>query len=367
MKTINLIKLIVILALQGLLSFNIYGQDPQFSQLYANPLFLNPARAGYEQSLHSDNAGINARFAHRIQWPQLSSSFVTSTLSVDGYDESTKMGVGLAFIWDHQGDFMNQNGIKGFFSYHTPLFGSGSFLHLGVDISNRWMNYSANGLLFIDQLSGGGINTKSIDPLSQSIYQKSYFNAGVGGILELRAEDEKLFFLGVSFHNLARPNLAFNQTLPSGNQVDTSIPLLTGLELGYQKAFRLANNTGLGKDNNRWSSLSANAYLKMQGQSMQLDIGATYNFDQPFMLGIYYRGIPIRKYNDIIQQDALVGMFGIIGKHFTLKYSYDVGISTLTRSGGSHEVVLSATFGSNLNIFKIRSRRREMDCLKWQN
>jgi type IX secretion system PorP/SprF family membrane protein len=367
MKTINLIKLIVILALQGLLSFNIYGQDPQFSQLYANPLFLNPARAGYEQSLHSDNAGINARGAHRIQWPQLSSSFVTSTGSIDAYDESTKMGIGLAFIHDQQGDFITQQGFKGFLSYHIKLNDTGNFLHFGMDVSNRWMNYSANGLLFIDQLSGGGINTKSIDPLSQSFYQTNYFNAGVGGIFELRTEDNKLFFLGVSVHNLARPNLASNKTIPSGNQVNTSIPLLAGLELGYQKAFHLANKTGRGDGYNRWSSLSGNAYLKIQGQSMQLDLGLTYNFDQPFMVGISYRGIPIRKYNDIIQQDALVGMFGIIGKHFTLKYSYDVGISTLTRSGGSHEVVLSATFGSNLNIFKNRSRRREMDCLKWQN
>lgn len=367
MKTINLTILILILTWQGILSFNIYGQDPQFSQLYANPLFLNPARAGYEQSLHSESEGINTRFAHRIQWPQLSSSFVTSTLSIDGYDESTKIGIGLALIRDQQGDFMTQDGVKGFFSSHIQLSETGDFLHFGMEVSNRWMNYSTNGLLFIDQLSGGGINTKSIDPLSQSFYQKSYFNAGVGGILELRAKDEKLFFLGVSVNNLARPNLAFNQTLSSANQVNTTIPLLAGLELGYQKAFHLANKTGRGDGYNRWSSLSGNAYLKIQGQSMQLDVGATYNFDEPFMLGIYYRGIPIRKYNDIIQQDALVGMFGIISKHFTLKYSYDVGISTLSRSGGSHEFVLSATVGSNLNIFKNRNHRRETNCLKWQN
>ena len=74
-------------------------------------------RSCYEQSLHSDNAGTNVRFAHRIQWPQLSSSFITSTLSIDGYEESSKigLGLGLALIRDQQGDFMTQDGIKGFF------------------------------------------------------------------------------------------------------------------------------------------------------------------------------------------------------------------------------------------------------------
>ncbi|GAB3515482.1 PorP/SprF family type IX secretion system membrane protein [Emticicia fontis] len=361
------IKLLFLLIGPYFLSTNIYAQEPQFSQLYANPLFLNPARAGYEQSVNSNNAGVNLRFAFRKQWPQLSSSFSTATTSIDGYDESTNLGFGAAFIHDQQGDFMKQEGVRLFLSSHLPLGKKGDFLHLGSDVSFHHLNYSTNGLIFMDQLTGGGISPTSIDPLAQLLYQKNYLNAGVGGILELRSDDNKLFFIGASAHNLTKPDLAFRSVLSAPSQEKTTIPTLWGLELGFQKAFHLANKTGLGNGNNRWSSFSANAYFKKQRQSMQLDLGIVYNFDMPFMLGFYYRGIPIRRYNDIIQQDAVVGMVGIVSQYFSLRYSCDFVISTLRHSGGSHEVVLSFNFGSNLDLLARRNQRRQLDCVKFQH
>ena len=55
-----------------------YSQDPEFSQFYANPLFLNPALAG---STICPRAIAN----FRDQWPSVGGAFVTYNASYDQY------------------------------------------------------------------------------------------------------------------------------------------------------------------------------------------------------------------------------------------------------------------------------------------
>ena len=54
----------------------IYAQDPQFSQFYASPLYLNPALTG---SVKCPRATLN----YRNQWPALGSTYVTYIASFD--------------------------------------------------------------------------------------------------------------------------------------------------------------------------------------------------------------------------------------------------------------------------------------------
>lgn len=55
---------------------SVYAQDPEFTQFYANPLYLNPAFAG---SQRCPRVALN----YRNQWPALSGTFVTSSASYD--------------------------------------------------------------------------------------------------------------------------------------------------------------------------------------------------------------------------------------------------------------------------------------------
>ncbi|WP_417266065.1 type IX secretion system membrane protein PorP/SprF, partial [Brumimicrobium sp.] len=66
---LTLLLLSIVLTISGL-SSKAYAQDPQFSQFYANPIYLNPAFAGSHGC---------PRFAvnYRNQWPALSGTFVT--------------------------------------------------------------------------------------------------------------------------------------------------------------------------------------------------------------------------------------------------------------------------------------------------
>ena len=73
------------------------AQDPQFSQFYANPLYLNPAFAGSEQC---PRAHIN----YRNQWPALGSTYVTYSASYDQHVDWLEGGVGINIINDVQGD-----------------------------------------------------------------------------------------------------------------------------------------------------------------------------------------------------------------------------------------------------------------------
>jgi type IX secretion system PorP/SprF family membrane protein len=76
----------------GLLMLLLHGavtaQDPQFSQFYAAPLYLNPAFTG---STNQTRVGIN----YRNQWPSIDANFTTMSAYADHYMEDINSGVGI--------------------------------------------------------------------------------------------------------------------------------------------------------------------------------------------------------------------------------------------------------------------------------
>ena len=73
------------------------GQDPEFTQFYANPLYLNPAFAG---SSRCPRVNIN----YRNQWPALTGTFVTYSASYDQHFEGLGGGLGLLVLNDKAGE-----------------------------------------------------------------------------------------------------------------------------------------------------------------------------------------------------------------------------------------------------------------------
>src|SRR5271156_1500498 len=96
MKKILLITSLIMVMTGGLV-YNTTAQDPEFTQFYANPLYLNPAFAG---SAHCPRICIN----YRNQWPGLVSTFVTSSVSYDQQIASISSGVGLQAMTDNAGE-----------------------------------------------------------------------------------------------------------------------------------------------------------------------------------------------------------------------------------------------------------------------
>src|SRR5215213_2031645 len=79
-----------------LIGGTVTAQDPQFSQFYAAPLYLNPAFAG---STNQARAGIN----YRNQWPAIDANFTTMSAFFDYFIEDKKSGVGVLITRDQEG------------------------------------------------------------------------------------------------------------------------------------------------------------------------------------------------------------------------------------------------------------------------
>src|SRR5215510_8547591 len=79
------------------ISANAFGQDPEFTQFYANPLYLNPAFAGSQKC---PRVSLN----YRNQWPALSGNFVTYSASYDQFYDPIAGGVGILILNDQAGE-----------------------------------------------------------------------------------------------------------------------------------------------------------------------------------------------------------------------------------------------------------------------
>ena len=92
MYRIPLLLCVLMLALDGAVT----AQDPQFSQFYAAPLYLNPAMAG---STGQARAGIN----YRNQWPAIDANFTTMSAYFDYFIEDKNSAVGMIITRDKEG------------------------------------------------------------------------------------------------------------------------------------------------------------------------------------------------------------------------------------------------------------------------
>jgi len=324
----------------GLFSL-VNGQDPQFTQFYANPLYLAPSFAGATQQ---DRISL----AYRNQWPDLISGvFVTYSFSYDHYFENFNSGVGVLILKDvaGTGDLGILNaGVM--YSYDIKI---NEEFHLRPGIH---FNYTQQGLNFgklrwNDQLSSGGTGGVTLE-----VPPERQYKADVDFSTSLLGYTERGWF-GFGVDHLLRPNYG----LYNNNDSDTDWPIKYSLFGGYQvvKKGRLLNPID--------ETLSLAFYFRHQYIYTQLDLGV-YWYKAPVMFGFWYRGIPfLRGGNDAYQKDprgdALAFLIGYKMDQLRVGYSYDFTISNLVSStGGAHEVSLTYEFKTT----RKKSRARMVPC-----
>lgn len=92
-----------------------FAQDPQFTQFYANPLYLNPAFAG---TARCPRVVLN----YRNQWPALTGTFVTTSASFDQHVDGIMGGLGLLVTHDQAGKgTLNTTTVSGIYSYQQAI------------------------------------------------------------------------------------------------------------------------------------------------------------------------------------------------------------------------------------------------------
>src|SRR5882672_57041 len=130
-KSALLFCVFILLGCQG-----VTAQDPQFSQFYAAPLYLNPAFAG---STGQARVGMN----YRNQWPAIDANFTTFSAYGDFYIEEKNSGVGFIINRDREGIFgMTSTSVGLQYSYDLKLTSKFSFRPgFQAAVYNRAINF----------------------------------------------------------------------------------------------------------------------------------------------------------------------------------------------------------------------------------
>lgn len=291
----------------------IFGQDPEFSQFFANPLYLNPAFAG---TTELPRTVLN----YRNQWPQKGATYTTYSISYDQLSKKMNSGIGFQLYQDHElNNIINSSGGSFSYSYHIKL-SNWSFMTLGVQGGLVLKQFDASKLIFpsqIDQLSG---QISGTIPFNYSDEKKLYPDFAVGALGQ-----HNDFFWGVSVNHLTQPN----ESIIAGDQKG-KLPLKVTVHAGA-RTHRLHHGLL-----SREFSLSPNVLYQQQGSFKQLNLGI-YMIEKSFLFGGWFRD------NIDVRPDALILLAGFARERFQLGYSFDMTLSKLSNySYGSHEI--SVTF-----------------------
>jgi type IX secretion system PorP/SprF family membrane protein len=337
-KNLLIIAVCILACLQTL-----KAQDPQFSQFYAVPLYLNPAYAG-SVPMHRLN------LAHRIQWPNLPRAFNTTALSYDYNLSELNSGFGLQFTHDRAGaGNLVATAISGIYAYKIR-FGHGWVASPGLQFGYVVRNLDYSRLLLHDQVSFGssGQRPGTIDPVVRNIGKIHYFDFGTGLLLY-----NKTSWMGISVYHLNEPNQSL---IGAEDRLAAKYSLHAGVRLPFYKG-------PLKRD--QQSSLAPSFVYKRQGSFQQLDLGATLNYD-PLIVGGFYRGMLLRDEYGYGKQDALVMLFGLRFPGFDVGYSYDFTISSMgPGSGGAHEISLLYLFNTEASR-KVKRKDKFIPCPTFQ-
>ncbi|MEA5461069.1 PorP/SprF family type IX secretion system membrane protein [Arcicella sp. LKC2W] len=339
----------------------IEAQDPQFSQFYTHQLTHNPAFTG-------NTGGARIILNNRIQWLALGQPYKTYDVSYDTYLDGG-IAIGGQISHDQQATNFQTNTISALGSYWLKFNDEGD-KGLTFGFKGSFINRSTTleGLKFIDQYSASGISSQSNDPLTKAnVLNQSYPDFSMGFLFEnyytLKNRASGVFNpnkhgyqLGVAIIHLDKIFGGQDFTLP--------LPHL-GIHASYK--FPVNFNWWEHQDNQDESTMSVSGYLRKQGQNMMLDFGINARYS-PAILGIWYRGIPLRRYKDTVQQDALVLLLGYELAKVKFGLSYDVTISSLSwSSGGTFELSAWFGLGGRVNFMGTkRNNERATDCEKFR-
>jgi type IX secretion system PorP/SprF family membrane protein len=307
----------ILYILMSIVTFTTAAQDPQFSQYYQAPLYLNPAFTGITPA---QRVIVN----HRVQWPGLPQAFATYAASYDVFSEKLRSGFGVLFTTDRMGSAgWKTTTIQGLYSYKVKLTESLVFSP-GISFGYGMNGLDRSKLKLADGLQYQGI---SLDPGLITLESQSYFDFNSGFVLY-----SKRLWLGASFMHMNMPNLSVLGE-------ESRLPLKTAIHGGMR--INLTSPT-----RERIPYLTPSFIYRMQGkQFSQIDLGVNFHVD-PVSVGLWYRGKPFGKnILNHVDQDAVIFFAGLYLKNLTVGYSYDFTISKLQNaSGGSHEISIAYEF-----------------------
>tara|TARA_Y100000589_G_C27172603_1_gene637366 strand:- start:642 stop:1676 length:1035 start_codon:yes stop_codon:yes gene_type:complete len=305
------------------------AQDPEFTQYYANPLFLNPAFAGSDRCPRMV-------MSYRNQWPAMSGNYVTQAVAYDQHVNSIQGGLGLTVLHDQAGqNTLQTTRITGMYAYQQSLTRKLS-IRAALEASYFQKALDWSNLTFGDM----------IDPRRGFIYETQDTPRG-GKVQGVDFGAGLLLFtpklhLGLAAHHLNEPN----ESLVVGlSRLPMKLTVHGGGKFPIKKNIK----------NEVLASISPNFLFRKQAEFTQINTGLFVN-KGPLFGGVWYRG-KFTKLEEAqnIDKDALIAVLGIETDIMRFGYSFDITISDLTpATGGAHELSMTLKFDCKSKKGKFR-------------
>lgn len=279
------------------------AQDPEFTQFYANPLYLNPALAG-------SNICPRVAINYRNQWPGISGTYVTTSASIDRYVFGIKSGIGLLVTNDNaaQGTLKTTN-VSAIYSKQIQVTRNFS-INAGLQATYGQKSIDWSKLTFgdmIDERRGFVYNSDEVSARTK----RSFVDFSAGAVMF-----SKYVFVGFAAHHLTQPDegLIYSSKLPVKFTGHAGATIPVGSKSSE-------------------TTVSPNILYQQQQDFRQLNLGI-YVTKGALVGGLWYRN-----------NDAFILLVGFTHGVFKAGYSYDVTVSKLTNaSAGSHEISVGMNF-----------------------
>jgi len=326
-----LVKRIIYLFMLSFIIFrDSFGQDPTFSQFYANALYLSPSFAGATAEYR---IGMN----YRDQWPSVPGVFHTYSISFDKAMPNFNSGIGVLATYDVAGEGnLSTTNIGILYSYD---FNINKQWHVrpGVNFKFYYLGLDINKLIFSSQMTASGTSPSVTPPPFDNVADVDFATSAL-------VYNERIW-AGFTLDHLLTPKTSFYGD-------DATVPVKFNLYGGVQ----ILKKTRLRQKMQEVLSVAMN--FQRQGKFYQSDLGLYY-YKDPLIFGLWYRGIPL-----VTSQagDAIIGLIGIKTDQLHIGYSYDFTISNLIGStAGAHEISLIWEF-NNLSLGQRLKRVRAIPC-----
>ena len=330
MGSILVKRIIYLVGLSFIILTDSFGQDPTFSQFYANALYLSPSFAG---ATNEYRLAVN----YRDQWPAVPGVFNTYSISFDKAMPNFNSGIGVLATYDVAGSGnLSTTNIGLLYSYD---FNINKEWHIrpGVEFKFYYLGLDIGKLVFNSQITGSGTSPSVTPPPFDNVADIDFATSAL--VYNSRT------WAGFTLDHLLTPKMSFY-----GN--DATLPV----KFNFYGGTQILKQTRLRQKTQEILSVAIN--FQKQGKFYQSDLGL-YFYKDPIIFGIWYRGIPL-----VTSQagDAIIGLIGIKTKQLHIGYSYDFTISSLIgATGGAHEISLVYEF-NNLSLGQLKKRIRAIPC-----
>lgn len=306
----------------------IVAQDPHFSQIQYNPLYLNPAFAGVTEYGKANRLAGN----YRDQWRTLPVPYSTTTASYDRllkkFPKGWLIGGGVSFLYDKAGDgnlsIFNPNISMNFGKYFNK---EKQLLTLGITAGITIKSLDELGLQFDNQYNGSTFDPNLPSGEDFSNNNVSYPNFTLGLNFRTKIKEKAVLDIGAATSNLHQPNQNFLYYTSSK---------LPARHAAYAKA-----KVNI-KDN--WN-IQPGVFFQNQRKANQVLINAIaevrFNEKKNFGLGF---GAGYRA----IGNDAAIAYLSFLYKTLRVGAAYDFNVSGLRKASkaqGAFELALTYEFG----------------------